>query len=157
MKKLLLSILILPLSYGVALGQDTPAQPAPEFPDYIVRPSEDLNPYGLSSLGTTTEDGAINDPSGSLGTKTTNRPSNREVNESIKDKKQQKTEQKNAQQVKQQSSDTVVEEEVIQYNEVSTSRPKNSKGMIKWVDNEGIVHITNNIGSVPPQYRDQLK
>jgi len=157
MKKLLLSILILPLYYGVALGQDTPTQPAPEFPDYIVRPSEDLNPYGLSSLGTTTEEGAINDAAGSLGSKTSNRPSNRDVNKLIKDKKQQKAEQENAKKVKQQSSTTVVEEEVIEYKDVSTSRPKNIKGMIKWVDNEGIVHITNNIGSVPPQYIDQIK
>ena len=66
MKKLIFALLILPLGFTVSYAQDAPA---PEFPDYIVRPSEDLNPYGLSSLGTSTEEGAINDAAGSLGSR----------------------------------------------------------------------------------------
>lgn len=156
MKKLVIALLILPLSYTVSIAQDAPSQPAPEFPDYIVRPSEDLNPYGLSSLGTTTEEGAIDDAAGSLGSKTSNRPSNLDVNKSIQDKKNQELEEAKAQEVQNQQVETI-EEEAIQYDDVSSSRSKSKSGMIKWVDDNGVQHITNNVGSVPPQYRDQIK
>ena len=154
MKKLILALLIMPLSFTVAFAQDAPA---PEFPDYIVRPSEDLNPYGLSSLGTTTEEGAINDAAGSLGSSTGNRPSNVEINKSINEKKAQEAEEAKAQEVNNNQPVDTIEEEAIEYNSVSSSRPKSSSGMIKWVDDNGVQHITNNVGSVPPQYRDQIK
>lgn len=156
MKKLLLALLILPLSFTVSYAQSSPAQPPPEFPDYIVRPSEDLNPYGLSSLGTTTEEGAINDAAGSLGSRTSNRPSNLEVNKSIQDKKLKEQQEAKAQEVDQKQLKTI-QEEAIEYNDVSSSKPKNRSGMIKWVDENGVQHISNNVGSVPSQYRDQIK
>jgi len=157
MKKLILALLILPLSYTVSFSQDAPSQPSPaEFPDYIVRPSEDLNPYGLSSLGTTTEEGAINDAAGSLGSSSGSRPSNLEINKSIQDKKLKEQEEAKAQEVGQQQPETI-QEEAIEYNDVSNSRSKNRSGMVKWVDENGVQHITNNVGSVPPQYRDQIK
>ena len=154
MKNLLLALLILPLGFAVSYAQDAPA---PDFPDYIVRPSEDLNPYGLSSLGTTTEEGAIDDAAGSLGSSTGSRPSNLDVNKSIQEKKQKEQEQAEARQSAQHQPQTI-EEEAIEYKELSSSpRPKSKSGMIKWVDENGVQHITNNIGSVPPQYRDQIK
>ncbi len=156
MKKLLLALLILPLSFTVSYAQSSPSQPPPEFPDYIVRPSEDLNPYGLSSLGTTTEEGAINDAAGSLGSKTSNRPSNLEVNKSIQDKKLKEQEQAKAQGVDQKQP-KIIQEEAIEYNDVSSSKSKNRSGMIKWVDENGVQHISNNVGSVPSQYHDQIK
>jgi len=156
MKKLLLALLILPLSFTLSFAQSGPSQPAPEFPDYIVRPSEDLNPYGMSSLGTTTEEGAINDAAGSLGSNTSNRPSNLEVNQSIQDKKLREQEQAKAQEVDTKQPKTI-EEEAIEYNDVSSSKPKNRSGMIKWVDENGVQHISNNVVSIPPQYRDQIK
>ncbi len=154
MKKLILALLIMPLSFTVAFAQDAPE---PEFPDYIVRPSEDLNPYGLSSLGTTTEEGAINDAAGSLGSSTGSRPSNVEINKSINEKKAQEAEEAKAQEASNNQPVQTIEEEAIEYNSVSNSRPKSSSGMIKWVDDNGVQHITNNVGSVPPQYRDQIK
>ncbi len=154
MKNLIIALLLLPLSYTVTFSQDAPA---PEFPDYIVRPSEDLNPYGLSSLGTTTEEGAIDDAAGSLGNKTSNRPSNLDVNKSIQEKKLKEQEEAKAQEPSNNQPVETIEEEAIEYNSVSNSRPKSSSGMIKWVDDNGVQHITNNVGSVPPQYRDQIK
>jgi hypothetical protein len=45
------------LSSGTAFPQSTaPAAPAPaDFPSYIVVPSEDLNPYNLSTMQKSTE------------------------------------------------------------------------------------------------------
>ena len=156
MKKLLITLVILPLSFTLSFAQNSPSQPAPEFPDYIVRPSEDLNPYGMSSLGTTTEEGAIKDAAGSLGSKTSNRPSNIDVNKPKEDEDLKQQEQAKAQEVDQKQPETI-EEEAIEYNEASRSKPKNKSGMIKWVDENGVQHISNNIGSVPPQYHDQIK
>ena len=154
MKKLIFALLILPLGFTVSYAQDAPA---PEFPDYIVRPSEDLNPYGLSSLGTSTEEGAINDAAGSLGSSTGNRPSNLDVNKSIQEKKLKEQEEAKAQETANKQPVETIEEEAIEYGSVPNSRPKSGSGMIKWVDENGVQHITNNIGSVPPQYRDQIK
>ena len=123
MKKLLFALVILPLSFTLSNAQDSPSQPAPEFPDYIVKPSEDLNPYGMSSLGTTTEEGAIKDAAGSLGSKTSNRPSNQEVNKSIQDEKLKEQEQAKALEndKNQPATNVGTEEEIIEYNDVSTS------------------------------------
>ena len=36
------------------------------------------------------------------------------------------------------------------------SRPSSSSLLIKWVDDEGVVHVTNNPGSIPEKYKDQF-
>lgn len=37
------------------------------------------------------------------------------------------------------------------------SRPVSSSTLIKWVDDKGVVHVTNNPDSVPDKYKDQIK
>ena len=37
------------------------------------------------------------------------------------------------------------------------SRPASGYSLFKWVDDEGVVHVTNNIGSIPAKYRDQVE
>lgn len=36
------------------------------------------------------------------------------------------------------------------------SRPVSSSRLIKWTDDEGVVHVTNNPDSVPDKYKDQI-
>ena len=38
-----------------------------------------------------------------------------------------------------------------------SSRPTNSSPLIKWVDDKGVVHVTNNPNSIPDKYKDQIK
>ena len=65
-------------------------------------------------------------------------------------KKHKKAAEEKAAQAKNEQAQTNVVEEEIEYSEVSGSRGKNPSNMIKWVDDNGVVHITNNVGSVPP-------
>ena len=37
------------------------------------------------------------------------------------------------------------------------SRPVSSSRLIKWTDDDGVVHVTNNPDSVPEKYKDQIK
>ncbi len=37
------------------------------------------------------------------------------------------------------------------------SRPPSSSKIIKWVDDNGVVHVTNNPNSIPAKYKDQIK
>ncbi|MCI0480192.1 MAG: hypothetical protein L0213_01230, partial [Candidatus Dadabacteria bacterium] len=78
------------LSSGPAFSQSGPA-PAPvpaDFPSYIVVPSEDLNPYDLSTMQKSTETN-YRDGTGTLGT-SVQRQSNIEVNEALQKKKQER-------------------------------------------------------------------
>ncbi|MEE9193759.1 MAG: hypothetical protein V3U21_04405, partial [Thermodesulfobacteriota bacterium] len=38
-----------------------------------------------------------------------------------------------------------------------SSRPTSSSPLIKWVDDKGVVHVTNNPNSIPDKYKDQIK
>ena len=67
-------------------NQQQSQQPS-DYPDYIVKPKEDLNPYGMSSLGQSTTD-TSRDAAGTLGTGTA-RPSNMELNKEIEGKRKE--------------------------------------------------------------------
>ena len=154
MKKLIFLLAALPLMCIASYAQDTPA-PGPDFPDYIVKPSEDLNPYGLSSLGTSSGND-YRDGSGTLGTKTTGRPSNIEVNKKAEEKKAASEEnQANAEQ-SDPLEEIVVEDDSAVQNFSSSPKSSNSR-LIRWVDDDGVTHITNNEGSIPAKYRNQVK
>ncbi|MGI9535301.1 MAG: hypothetical protein ACR2NW_10165 [Thermodesulfobacteriota bacterium] len=158
MKKIIYILAVLPLMYLTSYAQDTPTtptQPAPDaFPDYIVRPSEDLNPYGMSSLGTSTEDG-YREGSGTLGTKTTGRPSNRDVNKKYEEKRAKNKANENKQQT--QSIEEIEIEDTSAVENFSSTPKSGNSNMIRWVDEDGVTHITNNVGSVPAKYRDSIQ
>ena len=155
MKKIIYILTVLPLlSFFTSYAQDaptTPVQPAPDFPEYIVRPSEDLNPYGLSSLGESTEQD-YRDGAGTLGTKTTGRPSNRDVNKKAEEKRAE-----NRANTQNQAVDQIVVEDDAAVQNFSSAPKSGSSSMIRWVDDQGVTHITNNIGAVPPEYRDRIE
>ncbi len=119
-------------------------------------PQENLNPYGLSSLGSK---GLGDRKEGStLGT-TTKQKSNVEVNKPKEKKESQETTQEQGG-VEAITSTTVKEETQPipeESNEEVFASPLNkSIGFYKWKDENGVMHATNNLGSVPPEYQDQL-
>lgn len=136
----------------VQTPQTQPTEPR-AFPEYIVRPSEDLNPYGLSSIDSTTGN-EYRKGEGTLGT-SINRKSNAEVNKAINERRKQ------SQADEESSENSVVEigsEDIdteIGYESISPSRPSGKK-LIRWVDDKGSVHITNDVGSVPQKYGNQI-
>ena len=158
-KKLIFSLILttflsLALFFGTAEAQNT-QPPVESFPEYIVKPSEDLNPYGLSSLDNTTGND-YREGQGSLGTKTSVRPSNVEVNKKMDAKNEEKAKENDKKSEQAEIKDIAPQQNTQPAKSISSSG-KGAGKMIKWVDSQGVVHITNNIGSVPAEYRNSIK
>lgn len=154
------------LSSGPAFSQSGPAPaPAPaDFPSYIVVPSEDLNPYDLSTMQKSTETD-YRDGTGTLGT-SVQRQSNIEVNEALQKKKQermkasQEAKAKNANAPEDEEGEGAPPEEGITAGppELGDSArdletPGVRGGLFTWTDEQGVLHATNDIGQVPIKYQ----
>ncbi len=128
------------------------AVPSPAaFPEYTVRPTEDLNSFGLSTLGDSTEDNYREAP-GTLGT-SKKRLSNAEANKARIEKK--KAEQEEATEAESQENTRETINEASRPNK-SATKYKKSK-LITWTDEDGKVHITNDIGNVPQRYIESVQ
>lgn len=147
-------------------GGQTPQQPAPapqnqqpsDYPDYIVSPKEDLNPYGMSSIGESTTGSEFREGAGTLGT-TQKRPSNLDVNKQNQEKRKEQKETTADQTGEKATPETEIDYEAAYPSEKYTdvkSGPVKTK-IYKWTDDQGVKHVTNDLGSVPPQYMDQVK
>lgn len=138
----------------VVVPPQTPAAPGTAvpspgaFPDYTVRPSEDLNSFGLSSLSDSTEDN-YRDAPGTLGT-SKKRLSNAEANKARIEKK--KAEQAEKAESKGESKEII--EDLYKPKKSSTNYKKSK--LIRWTDDDGNIHITNDIGNVPQQYMESV-
>lgn len=164
MKKVIfLSALTLVISYSTSYSQTTgtgqlktPQSSPAQFPEYIVKPSEDLNPYGFSSLGESTEVG-YRDGAGTLSSSTISRPSNVEVNKAKEERKKQKASNNKEIETQSVGIENTVSTKPTQ-TEYNASRKKvGNTQMIKWTDDNGVVNISNNMGAIPPKYRKQLE
>lgn len=163
---------ILFLSPLFAFSQSTapaaPPAPAPvpaDFPSYIVTPSEDLNPYDLSTMQKSTETN-YRDGTGTLGT-AVERSSNIQVNEALQKKREER--QKAAQEAQAKSAVKAGEEEGEQIPSVEEITPAQEPrlgdsaksletpgvrgGLFTWTDEKGVLHATNDIGQVPIEYQ----
>jgi len=103
-------------------------------PWFFYWPTEDPDNFNYSGLGNSTFSGGSN----------LDRRSNIEVNKQVEPK------QPGALKSPQDSSGSTIED-----NTNNTSRPVSSAKMHKWVDDQGVTHVTNNINSIPEKYRDQ--
>lgn len=157
------------LSPALVYAQSTaPAAPPPEiidtppdFPEYIVTPREDLNPYDYSTMekttGTDYREGA-----GTLGT-TEERRSNIDVNEALKKKKAEREKAKEKSEKKPDAESDKPESEELSAaprpEGVSTGdkalAPGVRAGLFTWTDEEGVLHVTNDLGKVPIEYQIQ--
>lgn len=138
-----------PAQTPAAPGTTVPSPAA--FPSYTVTPSEDLNPYGLSTLGNSTEDN-YRDAPGTLGTNK-KRTSNAEANKDRIERKKAENEEKS--EIEENTSSSEVNSQ-IENQAGSTANYKKSK-LIRWTDNNGNVHITNDIGNVPQKYMESVE
>lgn len=137
----------------VQTPQTQPTEPG-VFPEYIVRPSEDLNPYGLSSMDSATGID-YRKGEGTLGTRI-DRKSNAEVNKAISERKKQL--RANEEESSENSGVERGSEDIDNEIGYETLSPSSSSGkkLIRWVDDKGAVHITNDVGTVPQKYRNQI-
>ena len=129
-------------------GTQTPdvLQGQPDFPDYIVAPRDSLNPFGLSTMSGS-KDVDYSDSVGTLGT-TTKRPSNIEVNSP-----KEQIPEEGADESNQGSEDSFIQADIVNQPLLSTSRKRES--IYRWTDEEGVLHVTNDLGTVPPKYQEQ--
>ena len=140
-------------------GGEAPAavESGPNFPEYIVTPREDVNPYSLSTMSKSTETG-FREGAGTLGT-TERRQSNLEINASLDAKRQ---ERQKAAQAEEEKDSNNVDEPIGTIPKSSGSRGGNKtfspgvkRGLFTWTDDDGVLHATNNLGLVPIKYQVQ--
>jgi hypothetical protein len=153
-------------AFSQSAAPAAPPAPAPaDFPSYIVSPSQDLNPYDLSTMQKSTgidyRKGA-----GTLGT-SEQRTSNIQVNAALQKKREERL--KAAQDAKTKSAAKTAEEESqqqIPLEEITPSQgpqlgdsakelesPGVRGGLFTWTDEHGVLHATNDIGQVPIKYQ----
>ncbi|MGE5446173.1 MAG: DUF4124 domain-containing protein [Ignavibacteriales bacterium] len=140
--------------------QGTATQPGqvvnPLYPPYF--PPQNLDNFGLSTIG---NKGIGENKGGSTLGVGTKQKTNAEVN---KPKEKKETEGTAAQGGTESGTETNTTaagmEETTQINSnqptesLSTSLNKSS-GLYTWKDKNGVVHVTNNIGSIPAEYQEQ--
>lgn len=143
-------------------GEQQAPQPAPapqsqtqpsDFPDYIVTPKENLDPFGQSSIGDSTTGDDYREGAGTLGT-TRERPSNTELNKRLQEKRKKESESR----AEQEEPDIEIDYETAYPTgagpDMKSSTPRTT--IYRWTDDKGVTHITNDIGSIPSKYMDQI-
>lgn len=131
-------------------GSFNPGDPS-SYPDPVIKPSEDLDPYGNSTLGTGTGAGSRKDLSNFVKP-SDSRPSNKEINAEIQRKR--KEAQKS---INKANTGSYNNYKYRNYSyESSSSPPKSGKKskFFRWVDERGVIHITDNDSTVPSKYKD---
>ena len=121
-------------------------QPAYE---YYYWPEEDLNNFSLSTMGQGKSGSTLGDKS--------QRTSNIEANSYLKSKKENKENKDNADSLEKtetgkEPSEPLYVEPVDKPRASSPSR----KPIYEWKDEDGTLHITNDLGKVPPEYQNQF-
>ncbi len=154
-----------PTSQMPSQGTQTPPQGTGSQPGQIVNPlyppyfpPENLDNFGLSTLG---NKGLGERKQGSTLGVGTKQKTNEELNKPREKEGTEGTaEQKGTESGVETNATTAGVEENPQVNPsetneaLSTSMNKNS-GFYTWKDKNGVVHVTNNIGSIPTEYREQ--
>jgi len=163
----IISLLAVP---GESMSQTAPA-PAPgaptppDFPQYIVTPRDDLNPYDLSTMQKT-EGIDYRQGAGTLGT-TTQPSSNIEVNQALQKSKEErqkaalkKAEEKAAAEnesaavgAEAVTSGPAAPNEMVGPDGEDLSVPGVRGSLFTWTDENGVLHATNDLGQVPIKYQ----
>ncbi len=160
------SVSAFPQSTAPAAPAPPPAPVPADFPSYIVTPSEDLNPFNLSTMQKSTETN-YRDGVGTLGT-SLQRPSNIEVNEALQRKRQERIKAAEQSRAKNLPAPEGGGSEGPPSEESAPSGPPDlgdsardletpgvRGGLFTWTDDQGVLHATNDIGQVPIEYQVQ--
>ncbi len=120
-----------------------------QFPEYVVTPKEDLNQFENSKVRQTTTE--YREGSSTIGISHTKK-SNVEINAEIEKRRAEREEAA--------SQEAGIDAEVTEPDAVTEdySGDLNVTGksnLFKWKDKDGILHVTDDLYAVPPEYRDQ--
>jgi hypothetical protein len=148
-------------AFGQTTGETEPSQgteipqSAPNYPIIdnagIVYPRENLDPFGYSTLGGTSGLGNREDTS-TLGAET-KRKSNIEAN---KPRERKNLEESTGVTEEQTETAFTESEPAPEPQSVGYTSPSRKGGLYTWKDENGVVHVTNDLGAVPLKYQDQV-
>jgi len=131
-----------------------------DFPSYIVTPREDLDNYNLSTQKKTDFKGN-RENLGNFG-EVPVQQNNYEVNAEIQKLEEQRRNPGDAQpdqidaQPDQIDDTTGFDDQNIGANDEDFYvQPSGENSLYRWVDKEGVLHVTDDVGSIPAEYRDQ--
>ncbi len=140
-------------SGGGAPGAVAPTAPSPgDFPPTIIYPEYDLNQFENSSLRRTKTHNRYGQST--LNPKITQK-SNAEVNAEIEKRRAERLEaleKENAEAEDEQNTNT--QDSAGSADNTNFDTPGTS-ALFTWKDKDGILHVTDDLYSVPPEYRDQ--
>ena len=140
-------------SGGGAPGVVAPTAPSPgDFPPTIIYPEYDLNQFENSSLRRTKTHNRYGQST--LNPKITQK-SNAEVNAEIEKRRAERLEaleKENAEAEDEQNTNT--QDSAGSADNTNFDTPGTS-ALFTWKDKDGILHVTDDLYSVPPEYRDQ--
>ena len=140
-------------SGGGAPGAVAPTAPSPgDFPPTIIYPENNLNQFENTRLKETKTE--FRHGQSTLNPKIT-RKSNAEVNAEIEKRRAERLEaleKENAEAEDEQNTDT--QDSAGSADNTNYDTPGTS-ALFSWKDKDGILHVTDDLYSVPPEYRDQ--
>jgi len=140
-------------SGGGAPGAVAPTAPSPgDFPPTIIYPENNLNQFENTRLKETKT--VFRQGQSTLNPKIT-RKSNAEVNAEIEKRRAERLEaleKENAEAEDEQNTDT--QDSAGSADNTNYDTPGTS-ALFSWKDKDGILHVTDDLYSVPPEYRDQ--
>lgn len=153
---LLISIFPLLIAQAQESGESQSEEAIQEAPvviqepayEYFYWPEEDLNNFGLSTMG--------EGKSGStLGT-STGRTSNIEANEYLRNSKEARNKAKAQDEMKPESVKPTEQQDIYEAPQPASSKTPSGNPIYEWRDEDGNLHMTNELGKVPPEYQDQF-
>jgi len=154
-------LLIFVINFNTVLSQTTgggaPTAPSPlDLPQFTIMPGEDLNQFENTRLNRTKTEYRHGQ---STLTPKIIRKSNAEVNAELEKRRAERLEaleKENA--VDYQTTDGQkpgTQDSAGSVNDTTDFSAGGTSALFRWTDKDGIVHVTDNLGSVPPEYRDQ--
>jgi len=134
-----------------APGGGAPTAPSPlDFPQFIITPGEDLDQFENTRLNRTKTE--FRHGQSTLTPKII-RKSNVEVNAELEKRRAERLEALEKENAEDEQN-TNTQDSAGSADNTNFNAPGTSE-LFRWTDKDGILHVTDDLGSVPPEYRDQ--
>lgn len=140
-----------------ASGGQAPSVPSPgDFPQYIVTPREDLDNYEYSNMHNTNFEGN-RENLGNFG-KPNVQQNNVEINAELQ--KMEEERKKSTMPIEGEDAaagfpeDSGAEQPAAGPIDGEYVQPTQKISLYRWYDSDGILHVTDDFGSIPPEYQD---
>lgn len=146
-----------PAPAGPAGGGAAGQAPSPaDFPQYIVTPRDDLDNYDYSNMNKSNFNGNRKDLSNF--DKTNVKQNNVDVNAELQKMEEERKKASMPKEGDEAANTTEPDMNVDQSDTASQGseyvQPNKKISLYKWYDDDGILHVTDDFGSIPPEYQE---